>query len=410
MRPEPVTLSWPDGWPQGVDRDLLCACRDRAVALLGANTTPHGLRAASASPASRARNYTCVFARDAAICTFGLVATGRPELVEAARAGLRLLAERQAGNGQMPNFVDCESGEVDFWYTGCIDATLWWLLALRAFDRLTGARLGDELAATVDRALAWLGCQQHPGWRLLQQNEASDWADLMPRSGFVLYTNALWWWVAHSYGVPGAERTRATARRLFFPQADGPPLHRRLELMVEAPRRRLAGSPFFLSYLNLGAWGEEIDLFGNLLAVLTGVAEQAQSRRILAGIRRLGADRPYPLRVVGVPLQPDDPAWRSYLLRHDQNRPWQYHNGGIWPFVGGFWVLALQQAGFRNRARRALEQLARANRLGDWSFSEWLHGASGEPHGMPGQSWNAAMYLFALRCLSEPGLWAKVRE
>ena len=35
------------------------------------------------------------------------------------------------------------------------------------------------------------GClaQEHQRFFLLQQNEASDWADIMPRSGFVLYTN-----------------------------------------------------------------------------------------------------------------------------------------------------------------------------------------------------------------------------
>ena len=43
------------------------------------------------------------------------------------------------------------------------------------------------------RAINWLLAQEHQHFRLLQQNEASDWADIMPRSGYVLYTNALWY-------------------------------------------------------------------------------------------------------------------------------------------------------------------------------------------------------------------------
>ena len=45
------------------------------------------------------------------------------------------------------------------------------------------------------KRLQWLLAQEHQRFFLLQQNEASDWADIMPRSGFVLYTNALWYCV-----------------------------------------------------------------------------------------------------------------------------------------------------------------------------------------------------------------------
>ena len=39
----------------------------------------------------------------------------------------------------------------------------------------------------------------------------------MPRSGFVLYSNALWFWVKRLYGEPDAEGTREAANRLFHP-------------------------------------------------------------------------------------------------------------------------------------------------------------------------------------------------
>jgi len=34
-----------------------------------------------------------------------------------------------------------------------------------------------------------------------------------------------------------------------------------------------------------------------------------------------------------------------------------------------------------------------------WAFHEWFHGRTGEPRGMPGQSWNAAAYILAERSL-----------
>ncbi|MBL8484241.1 MAG: hypothetical protein JNJ60_18740, partial [Rhodocyclaceae bacterium] len=88
--------------------------------------------------------------------------------------------------------------------------------------------------------------------------------------------------------------------------------------------------------------------------------------------------------------------------RHRQNVAHCYHNGGIWPFVGGFWVLALLAAGRRAQAETVLESLARANAVGGWQFNEWFHGRSGTAEGMPRQSWNAAMFLLARRGLATP--------
>ena len=85
--------------------------------------------------------------------------------------------------------------------------------------------------------------------------------------------------------------------------------------------------------------------------------------------------------------------------------PWQYHNGGVWPFVGAFWVTALAACGRRDAAVEDLAKVARANRLGNWAFTEWLHGQTFAPSGMPGQSWNAAAFLIAQDAIAGPGIF-----
>jgi hypothetical protein len=69
--------------------------------------------------------------------------------------------------------------------------------------------------------------------------------------------------------------------------------------------------------------------------------------------------------------------------------------------VGGFWVMMLAGLGETDKARAALEQLARANSVNNWQFNEWFHGLTGEPMGMPGQSWNAAAFLLAQQSLDD---------
>lgn len=122
-----------------------------------------------------------------------MIASKDPELVHNAKISILTLAQYQAPNGQIPKYVKPELKEIDFWYSGCIDATLWWLIAVNFYDRsFPEERFPEQLRTTIDHALHWLFCQEHQGLFLLQQNEASDWADIMPRSGFVLYSNALW--------------------------------------------------------------------------------------------------------------------------------------------------------------------------------------------------------------------------
>jgi hypothetical protein len=70
--------------------------------------------------------------------------------------------------------------------------------------------------------------------------------------------------------------------------------------------------------------------------------------------------------------------------------------------VGGFWVMALAALGLHAPAAAALSRLAESMREGSWRFHEWFHGQNLSPHGMGGQSWNAAAFLLAQEALEGP--------
>ena len=390
---------------------LIAACHIKSIELLHRNLTPAGILAASPADRARSRGYTAIFGRDAAICALGMALSGDPVLERAAAAGLETLGRHQAPNGQIPKFVAPDgTREADFWYLGCIDATLWWLLALDFLARRSpNAGPGPPAAATrrtqrsrrIELALQWLLAQEHQRFFLLQQNEASDWADIMPRSGFVLYTNALWYAVKRRYGLDGAAQTRDNFNGLFHPFSAGLAQYRRARLLNEYVLRRARGRELYLSFVNFSFFGEEGDVFGNILAVLCGLADPPASRRTLDALQRARVSRLHPVRAVTRPIRRRSALWRPYMARHRQNEVWQYHNGGIWPMVGGFWVMALAAAGRASQARLELEKLARACAVRNWAFTEWLHGTKGTPRGMAGQSWNAAAFLLAERAVAD---------
>jgi len=372
----------------------------RSWQLLERNLSPQGVLAASRTAAAEARSYTRIFGRDAAICVLAMAGSGLPALERAAVDSLASLVQFQAPNGQIPKYVDPEGRDADFWYLGCIDATLWWLIALQHVRQTSPlAHETEAWAPQVALAIQWLQAQEHQRFFLLQQNEASDWADIMPRSGFVLYTNALWFQVKTLYGLPQQSETRYHFNHLFHPQQGDLPDYRRARLLSHYARRERQHPELYLSFVNLSFAGDEGDVFGNLLAVLYGLANRPMAQQILRALQQAGVADPHPVRVVTTPIAEDDELWRAYMGRHQQNHPHQYHNGGIWPFVGGFWVMALAKLGQTSAARDALVRLAEVNRMDDWRFTEWLHGQTLAPMGMLGQSWNAATYLLAQRAL-----------
>jgi glycogen debranching enzyme len=400
---------------------LLQTCHGRSIELLKRNLTAGGILAATPGDRAQLRGYTAIFGRDAAVCAIGMAVSGDKLLEREAVTGLHTLADHQAPNGQIAKFVDLHrqgtshatsgwsreghpgptrSGrmhaEADFWYLGCIDSTLWWLVALAILDRRGQPHgLLRRYARQIGLAIQWLLAQEHQRFFLLQQNEASDWADIMPRSGFVLYTNALWYFVKLLFGVGHAQQTHENFNGLFHPFSAKLAEYRRARLLNEYVLKKGRDRDLYLSFVNFSFWGDEGDVFGNVLAVLLGLADERATRRTLDALTKAHVGEPYPVRAVTHPIRHKSSLWRPYMARHRQNQVWQYHNGGIWPMVGGFWVAALAAAGRGSQAKRELVGLARACEVGDWAFTEWLHGRTLAPRGMPGQSWNAAAFLMA---------------
>jgi glycogen debranching enzyme len=380
---------------------LVEQCRVESLRLLERNLTPQGILAATPGAQADARRYTRVFGRDAAICVLAMAGSGVASLEAGAVASLDALVQQQARNGQIPKYVDPHGKDADFWYLGCIDATLGWLIAVdHVRRRIAVPHLRERWQPQVARAIDWLLAQEHQRFFLLQQNEASDWADIMPRSGFVLYTNALWYHVKRLYALPDADATHHHFNHLFRPFRSDLPEYARARLLRHYARRARRNPGLYLSFVNLSFAGDEGDVFGNLLAVLCGLAGDAMSHEIVQTLRAARVDDPYPVRTVTRPIDEGHDLWRAYMGRHRQNHPHQYHNGGIWPFIGGFWVMTLAALGLREAAEAQLEGAARANAAANWRFTEWFHGQTLAPMGMPGQSWNAAAFLSAQRMLA----------
>lgn len=143
-------------------------------------------------------------------------------------------------------------------------------------------------------------------------------------------------------------------------------------------------------YKEIGDW---FDSLGNLLAIVFDLADKKRANKILNYIKKNKIAKPYPIKSIDPPIKKGSPYWEDYYLDCDAGTPTHYLNGGIWPFIGGFYVLALIKTKRFKEAERALKSLAISNTEGN-SFPEWIDPISKKTHGIY-QAWSAGLYILA---------------
>jgi GH15 family glucan-1,4-alpha-glucosidase len=401
---------------------LLADTRQRALEILHRCVTEHGFRASGLSVGA---GYPQIWARDSIVTFLGAAATGDPALIAAGRASLESMATHQSSRGLIQLNVNPETGYVSTENAGAVDGNLWYILGHFLYFRLTDDKAFlIEHWPSIDRALSWLEYQDMNECGLLEIPEAGDWMDLLAVRYNVLYDNVLYYATTLAHHELARQLSSDTPRHQ--PQVDAAAIHERINLLMWIDRCWIAehfadhleklkvirlewfmlyhnigtisSRPFYLPWVAFREYGDWCDSLGNLLAILTGLADRHRSEHILRYMHQVGMAEPFPTKAIHPPIFPNQSNWRDYYRSRNLNLPHQYHNGGIWPMIGGFHVAALVRHRWQTEAERLLVSLARANnQLEDdgQGFNEWLHGQTGHPMGYPQQAWSAGMYLYA---------------
>lgn len=333
-------------------------------------------------------NYRRVWARDGCVCGVAALVSQDPELVAASRSTLRTLGAHQGPSGQIPSNVPLDGGAVSFGTTaGRIDATLWYALFLCLYGRLSGdddcvAESWPVLVRAVDVVRAW----EHNDGGLVYVPQAGDWADEYVLSGFLLYDQALRLWALKEIDAACERLGRSLGHERGHLAA----------LMADRFGGPLPARAFFLAGFHAGAVFEQFDAWGNALCCLLDVGSDAEQRAACGYAERLSRFDLVPaFDPVIEPGHPDYGALERAAGHGFRNRPGRYHNGGLWPVITSFWVLAARRLGETALAERWSAGIAEANRLGDGGFPEYLDAQTGAPGGVSGLGWSAAAEIIA---------------
>jgi hypothetical protein len=347
-------------------------------------------------PRTAGWGYPEPYTRDLMIASLGILVSGHPRLMKALERVLAVLAKNQSPLGHIPSLVhDPEE-------RGASDTTPLFLMGVGLYRSATDQP--DFLNEAVEKALTWMSYQSPTNRVMITQQPTSDWRDEQWVLGYGLYVNTIVYTYLRLLGKhKRADQMYADMGR-FAITADRQ--HRHVHEGL-----KLRHKPYYALWSYKVLCSERFDLLGNSLAVLSGIAAPSRARDLIQWIEteckalRLNEELTTDLPPNFFPyMRPDDPDWRPRDASY--NQPGEYHNGGIWPFICGFYIAALVTAGRQRLAEQkllALSELVRQSRKADvtFGFNEWHRAQDGTAQGQDWQTWSAAMYLYAAQCVEQ---------
>ncbi len=360
------------------------------VLLYNAHGSFHGL------PRTAGWGYPEPYTRDLMFSIFGIAVSENLKLLESIRKVLETLAKNQTKNGLIPSLVHDKENR------GSSDTTPLFLLGVGIFRKVSGEK--DFLTYAVEKASNWMEYQSPSDRYMVAQQPTSDWRDEQWVTGYGLFVNALVYSYLRLLGKNDkADRMHNEINRFTITCGT---MHRHIHEGLVVKHK-----PYYAFWSYKIHSSERFDLLGNSLAILSGIASPSRAVEMISWIEAVceGMKKRGDL-VVGLPpnffpyIKPEDPDWHPRYAIY--NKPGEYHNGGIWPFVCGFYVAALVAAKKYTLAQEKLVVLTHLIKISNtadvnFGFNEWVKAQDGRPMGQDWQTWSAALYLYAVKCVEE---------
>jgi hypothetical protein len=345
-------------------------------------------------PRTAGWGYPEPYTRDLMFSILGIAVTGNKLLLESIRKVLEKLAENQTERGHIPSLVHDKEDR------GSSDTTPLFLLGVGIFRKVTGE--DKFLNIAVLKALNWMEYQSPSDRYLVAQQPTSDWRDEQWVTGYGLFVNT----IVYSYLrlLGRHERAESVHREMSRFTITGGTIHHHVHEGLVVKHK-----PYYAFWSYKVHSSERFDLLGNALAILSGIASPSRAKEMVTWIEEecsamqhrgeLAVDLPpnfFPY------INPEDPDWHPRYAEF--NKPGEYHNGGIWPFICGFYVAALVAAKRYSLAKEKLVALTHLINLSvsgnvEFGFNEWIKAQDGKPMGQDWQTWSAALYLYAAKCV-----------
>jgi hypothetical protein len=160
---------------------------------------------------------------------------------------------------------------------------------------------------------------------------------------------------------------------------------------------------YWMPFFSPLGYGYRFDAMANVLVSLFEIADEQRSKEVDRHIASAVSDPEVLLLPAFCPvIKPKDEDWADLQMTFShtfKNAPYEYHNGGLWPLITGFYAADLARRGESDLAAAHLQATHNANCLEmdgqAWAFPEYVHGKNLTPGGTGHMGWSAAAAVIA---------------
>ncbi len=354
-------------------------------------------------------NYQRVWSRDGVICGLAALASEDEELIDTFKSTLETLAKYQHSIGTIPSNVLITKSLTDVSYGGLagrVDAVTWFVIGVceYAFHRNDSSFFKKHKAA-IDKCFHLLTAWEFNNKHLVYTPLSGNWADEYITDGYVLYDQLLRIWALKAYNYFENSTSISSKINAIEEQIEAnfcP--HSRKQKFHDKAYLRLTSEDYLPCSFSPSGYKTSFDAFGNSLALLLNIGDASFQNRLVTYMNTIQEETKLGLiPAFWPPIFEGEEHWN--LLKDNckyefRNYPYEFHNGGSWPMVNGFYALALINHGQKEKASSVLDNINKANAKEDDSFFENFNTKTGAPNGVPYCAWSAAAAILVSKALT----------
>jgi len=368
----------------------------QSINLLRRVTTPKGFLAS----ANDITNYHRVWARDGVICGLAALLDGDEALVEGMKQTLITLAEHQHQRGNIPSNVHFTKKETLLSYgglTGRVDTVAWFIIGVCQYVYKTG----DNHFLEQYKPHILKGFQLQHSWEyndgdLMYVPRSGNWADEYPTQGFILYDQLLRVWALRCFLHFEKDQDLQEKHDAILHKVTLNYKKNTVNTTPYHPKafKRLEKLPYWVASLEPAGYQNQFDAFANALALILHIGGEEDQEELITYTESLRAELPLGLLPAFWPVikeENEDWKWLVNNCKYEfRNHPYEFHNGGTWQMVNGFYGIGLVVQNKLIEATQILQQIELLNKKEDWGFYENFNSKTGIPNGVSYCAWSGA--------------------
>ena len=358
----------------------------KSLNLLKKATIAHGIKASCTDVS----NYGAVFTRDAVMSGIAGYLYNDEDVLNGLRSTVENLFNIRGAEGQIASNYHIKNNEINKVSFGTLspkyDSATWYLIAIAILNR------EGELYAKkyVTDTISLLNALEYNGKDLIYVPQGGNWADEYNYEGYILYDQILRSWalkmLGEQYNISEwVEKSKAINSKIssaYYNQEKG-------YYNCTFTPAKLNTTFDFAAHSLLGF----LDISDNNLEFdnsLSWINKTFLSKGTMPTAF-------HPIVHMG------DPTWKeisNFHLFEFRNKPYHFHNGGIWFIWIGWYALTLD----RHKRYEELEKLAQItfnalNSIDNFEFDEYLASDYQKPHGTKELCYTATGILFLCKAL-----------